>query len=90
MWIFEISQNLINWIVDRQEDIQYDLGLLSSGNLSDLQMVSTKIDLETNITKINEWSVTILNLVNNMVSFMLTSIGYLLLNLTTYIYLKIK
>ena len=90
LWFFEITQNLIAWIVDRQEDIQYDLGLLSSGNLSDLQMVSTKIDLETNITKINEWSVTILNLVNNMVSFMLTSIGYLLLNLTTYIYLKIK
>ena len=90
LWFFEITQKLITWIVNRQEDIQYDLELLRSGNLSDLQIVSTKIDLIANITKINEWSVTILNHVNNMASFMLTSIGYLLLNLTKYIYLKIK
>ena len=60
LWFFEITQKLITWIVDRQEDIQYDLESLRSGNLSDLQIVSTKIDLIANITKINEWSVTIL------------------------------
>ena len=87
---FEAIQHSARWIFDEQNIIQSQLAQIDSGSLTNQEITEIKMNINNNIIQMNEWASQTLEIVDNMIYFMFTLFGYLILNFTTFIYLKLK